>query len=141
MSRGYDVAKARLVGTRILAVRKARGYTRREVAEAVGVPAPHLYRIEKGIRMAPIVLLTKLAEYLGVSTDSLVRETTDWKAEQTFIESLPPEVRDWCQGNEVHLWLTVAYDAAKQGLQPEDIADAIALLQAVKRSWNSRSRQ
>lgn len=144
MTRGYDAAKAQAIGAALEKARKARGYTRSDVARAVGISVSHLYRLERGTRMAPVVLLSKLAEVLGVEIECLltnVNQTTKDDTKQPSVTQLPPDAQELCQRDEIRLWLAVVSEAIEQGLQPEDIKKAITLLKTIRRLWNKGSEQ
>lgn len=140
MGREYDAARAKVIGKRLEETRKARGYSRRKVAELAGISAPYLYRLERGKRMAPIVTLDRLAQALDIDTNSLLLglDRKEAEANAQGPRAVRPPSDTSCQQNEknekreMHLWLSVVADAIKQNLRPEDLKDAIALLQAMR---------
>lgn len=70
-------------------IRKAKGYTQKELAEIVGVDTSSISKYEKGVAEPSYVVLKKLASALGVSIDSFsdVEIETD-DTEQEILEYL-----------------------------------------------------
>ncbi len=70
-------------------IRKAKGYTQKELAEIVGVDTSSISKYEKGVAEPSYVVLKKLANALGVSIDSFsdVEIETD-DTEQEILEYL-----------------------------------------------------
>ena len=63
------------LGTRIAALRRARGQSLQEVADAVEVSKAHIWEMEKGRAANPSMLLVqRLANHFGVSVAGLVGE-------------------------------------------------------------------
>lgn len=58
--------------TRLSALRKARGMTQEEMAEALNISLEHLSKMERGKRNPSIDLLVAMACYFQVSTDYLL---------------------------------------------------------------------
>lgn len=88
------------IGERIRKNREQLGISQRQLAELVGTPPPNINLYEKGNRSAPLIMLTKLARALGVSTDSLLLGTThegfcDKDLNEVFkdFSALPPRDR------------------------------------------------
>jgi transcriptional regulator with XRE-family HTH domain len=72
--RGY-VARSRLirqVGERIVRARERKGWTRVELARALGVSRESLGQWERGMSRAPFEVLVALKRLLGVTTDELL---------------------------------------------------------------------
>ena len=61
---------------RLCALRKARGMTQEEMAEAVNISLEHLSKMERGKRKPSIALIVAMACYFHVSTDYLLMEKT-----------------------------------------------------------------
>ena len=59
-------------GYRIKELRKARGYTREELAEMASISAKFLYEIEKGKKSFSIGTLCKISQALAVSCDYII---------------------------------------------------------------------
>lgn len=57
---------------RLSALRKARGMTQEEIAEALNISLEHLSKMERGKRNPSIDLLVAMACYFHVSTDYLL---------------------------------------------------------------------
>jgi transcriptional regulator with XRE-family HTH domain len=68
------------LGPRVKALRKLKGLTVDDLANAVGVNKAHVSRIERGLKMPSIATMARLASALGVTISHLVGETLD-KAE------------------------------------------------------------
>lgn len=69
------------IGVRIAAIRRDRGFTQEQVAEALDVAPQTIRRIERGQTNAPVGRLVQLASFLGASLTDLV----------TDAESPPPD--------------------------------------------------
>jgi transcriptional regulator with XRE-family HTH domain len=66
------------LGTRIGELRRRRGESLQQVADAVGVSKAHIWELEKGRTENPsIVLVTRLADQFGVTVSYLVGEDID----------------------------------------------------------------
>lgn len=66
------------LGTRIGELRRKRGESLQEVAEAVGVSKAHIWELEKGRADNPsMALVGRLADHFGVSISFLVGEDID----------------------------------------------------------------
>jgi transcriptional regulator with XRE-family HTH domain len=76
--------RQRTLGTRLQALRRARGLTRREVATAVGVSASFLGMVERGETDMSLARFTRLTGFLGVSVADLLSDDPS---------PAPPDVR------------------------------------------------
>jgi DNA-binding XRE family transcriptional regulator len=65
---------AQRVGTRLQALRKARGFTTQQVAERVGMPQQSISRIEQGRHAVSFPTLEKILVAMGCSLDDLHAE-------------------------------------------------------------------
>lgn len=75
------------LGVRLKEMRDKRGLLQREVADAVGVSTGSISFYEKGIKNPSQDVLTKLANFYGVTTDYLLKgETID--IEESFPEGI-----------------------------------------------------
>ena len=68
--RGYQPRME--LSLRIREIRKERGLTIAELAAKIGVSAPHLSEVERGVKNVNNHLLTRLASALGVRPDQLI---------------------------------------------------------------------
>lgn len=57
------------IGQRIAELRKAKGLTQQELAEAAGLQRPHVVRLEQGRYGATIDVLSAIAGAMGYSID------------------------------------------------------------------------
>lgn len=64
----------KIIGTNLLRIRTERQYTREQLAEKVGLSVTFYANLESGKKMMSVVTLRKLADELGVTTDSLLYE-------------------------------------------------------------------
>ena len=62
-------------GCRLKEMRKERGLTQEQLAEALNISTPHLGNIEIGKRGISVDLLMEVSEVLNVSVDFLIRGT------------------------------------------------------------------
>jgi len=61
------------VGERIAKLRKAKGFTQDQFAEATGLNRTHLYRLETGQQSMTLKTLKLIADALGVRATQLLR--------------------------------------------------------------------
>lgn len=75
----------KLIGQRIQQVRRERGMTQEQLAEAVGLSPTHISVIERGAKPTKITNFVAIANTLGVSADELLVDVLDCtaKAEST----------------------------------------------------------
>lgn len=78
-------------GCRLKEMRKERGLTQEQLAEALNISTPHLGNIEIGKRGISVDLLMEVSDVLNVSVDFLIRGT-DSPAHQ--IKPLLAQVRE-----------------------------------------------
>lgn len=64
-----------IFGTKVLALRKKRSMTQKEIGEIAGVSKQTIKNWEKGINLPPLDKICKLADYFGVSIDYLAGQT------------------------------------------------------------------
>lgn len=84
------------IGSRIMQIRKERGYTREQLAEYADISADFLWEVETGRKSLKVQNLGKIAVALDVSTDFLILGTTPYKENaklNTMISALPEETR------------------------------------------------
>ena len=62
-------------GSRLKEMRKKRGLTQEQLAEALNISTPHLGNIEIGKRGISVDLLVEVSDILNVSVDFLIRGT------------------------------------------------------------------
>lgn len=63
-----------IIGQNLYRIRTVNGLTREQLAEKAGVSTTFYANLECGNKMMSIITLRKLADALGVSTDSLIYE-------------------------------------------------------------------
>ena len=63
------------MGERILALRKQRGWSQRQLAQKVGTSGPIVGRYERGEMTPSVEVAKKLADIFGVTLDYLVDDT------------------------------------------------------------------
>ncbi len=88
-----------MLGKRIREARTAKNYTQEYVAEKAEMTVVYLSEIERGYKLPSLTMFVKIAEVLGVSTDSLLRDELDtgkthvYHEITTKLESLTPKQR------------------------------------------------
>ena len=65
------------IGLNIFCCREKAGISRKELASDMGVALQTVYRWENGERLPDIITFTRLANVLGVSIETLMREDLD----------------------------------------------------------------
>jgi len=78
-------------GCRLKEMRKERGFTQEQLAEALNISTPHLGNIEIGKRGISVDLLMEVSDVLNVSVDFLIRGT-DSQTQQ--IKPLLAQIRE-----------------------------------------------
>ncbi len=61
------------LGRNLRRIRKEKGFTQADIAEAVGISCPYLSNIENGKVNATISTVARLAKVLKVSVDDLIK--------------------------------------------------------------------
>ena len=80
-------------GARLASIRKSRGITQVQLAEAIDSNQPGISYYESKGGYPPAPVLTKLARALGVSTDALLGLTPDRRAPRCSKNEVPPQKR------------------------------------------------
>lgn len=96
----------KLIGLRIKEKRKSCGYTQEELAEALGISATYLSRIENGRRNLSLDLLVDLCRELKVGIDSII-----FGADDMFIGTYAAVFEDIfenCNKYEIHMIIELA---------------------------------
>ena len=96
----------KLIGLRIREKRKNCGYTQEELAEALGISATYLSRIENGRRNLSLDLLVDLCRELRVGIDSII-----FGADDMFIGTYAAVFENLfenCNKYEIHLIIELA---------------------------------
>lgn len=77
-------------GERLKQLRKERGITQAQIAEALGIAQPTIYKYEKGIRKIPMSVLQKFAVYFELSMSELigVQPTHETVEEPSWLEEI-----------------------------------------------------
>lgn len=73
MRQPRDIALHRTIGARLQEIRRTRGLTQEQFAEAVGIQPPTLSRYETGRRSMSVDLLVRVAGALDVPVDRLLQ--------------------------------------------------------------------
>lgn len=79
------------IGNNISALRKAKGITQEELANALGVSAQAVSKWENDSSCPDVSLLTKISDYFGVTVDALLRSTDDTITDQIDTEEQEPQ--------------------------------------------------
>lgn len=69
-------------GERLKQLRKERGITQAQIAEALGIAQPTIYKYEKGLRKIPMSVLQKFAVYFELSMTDLIGVQPTMTAEE-----------------------------------------------------------
>jgi len=85
------------IGTRIRELRRERGLALADVAEAAGLSASHLSRIERGHAAPSFTVATRIAAVLGVRPGELATMQREQSATDAVTQSPDrlPRVWDW----------------------------------------------
>lgn len=75
MTNDVDIYKK--FGERLKSLRKERNITQTQLADAVGIAQPTIYKYEKGIRKIPMNVLEKFANYFEISVTELIGAEPD----------------------------------------------------------------
>ena len=83
------------LGHRIAALRRGKGQSLQQVADAVGVSKAHIWELEKGRADNPsMALVTRLADHFGVSVAFLVSEETESPDADTDLQRMFRRARE-----------------------------------------------
>ena len=69
------------IGNKVRVLRERRNLSKAQLAEALGVTAPAIHHIERGIRKPSATTMVKLADFFDVSVEVLVRAYVDETAD------------------------------------------------------------
>ena len=72
-----DTFDAEALGARIKRKRQERGIQQKELAKELRLSVSFYGHIERGTRIPSLPTLVKIANYLGIGTDSLLRDSLD----------------------------------------------------------------
>ena len=96
-----------VVGKKIQALRKQKGYTLSMLAERAGVAKSYLSNIERGIQDNPSIhFLEKVSAILGVPMESLLYEQSQW--DESVMDSQ---------------WVKLIQDAMASGISKEEFKE------------------
>lgn len=83
------------LGVRIAALRRKKGESLQQVADAVGVSKAHIWELEKGRSDNPAMgLVTRLADHFGVSVSFLVGEDAESPDADVELQRMFRQARD-----------------------------------------------
>lgn len=101
-----------IVGERLRELRKASGYSRRELAEALEIGEANIQRYESGGGDATSEIVLKIAKYFNVSTDYLLGMTE--KSSQFSVNDLSVNelavIAAWRRGERLEAIKRIAED-------------------------------
>lgn len=100
------------IGRRIYELRKAKGLTQEQLAEAVGVSVPAVSKWETGISLPDITMLAPVARLLSTTVDYLLAYTMDLTEEET--DALYQEITNTCESKGYRLGLEYAFSLLKE---------------------------
>ena len=100
-----------LIGVRLRALRKNRGYTQEEVAERAGISAQHCSGIECGNAKVSLPALLRLCNALAATPDDILMDSVNRSTPQ-LMENVANVFND-CSPSEVYLMLSQAENLKK----------------------------
>ncbi len=87
-----------LLGSRLKELRKKRGLSQEELAEACGISSKYLSRIEVGLHFPSVEILLRLSERLGVELKDLFDFLPDASSPRELRKALNELVKDMDEG-------------------------------------------
>lgn len=87
------------IGQKIIELRKARGLSRTELANIMGIPYPTWSKYEKDERQIDHALLIVLADFFDVTTDLLLGRQTEAVKEEGLFYNLSEEEKRAVRGH------------------------------------------
>ena len=96
----------KLMGERIRTIRKEKGMTQEQLAEATGYTANHISHIEVGSTKLSLTSLVSIANTLDVTPDKLLFDVVH-KSEELLLASFAEVLKD-CNSNELYIILSIA---------------------------------
>lgn len=100
------------IGRRIYELRKMKGLTQEQLAEAVGVSVPAVSKWETGTSLPDITMLAPVARLLGTTVDYLLAYTMDLTEEET--DALYQEITNLCESKGYRLGLEYAFSLLRE---------------------------
>lgn len=96
-----------LVGQRLRAIRKKRGYTQEQVAEMAGISPQHCSGIETGAAKVSLPTLVQLCNALGATPDEVLLDSVPAAAKPGLMKEVEAVFSD-CSADEIYLMLAQA---------------------------------
>lgn len=96
-----------LVGQRLRAIRKKRGYTQEQVAEMAGISPQHCSGIETGAAKVSLPALVQLCNALGATPDEVLLDSVPAAAKPGLMKEVEAVFSD-CSADEIYLMLAQA---------------------------------
>ena len=94
------------IGKRIRKVRKKKGFTQEQLAEALDVGVTHISHIETGNTIPSLKLFIGIVNFLEVSADSLLCDNL-YRAKTIFADEISETIND-CTEDEIRIISDVA---------------------------------
>lgn len=109
-----------LVGKRLRAIRKKRGYTQERLAEMAGISPQHCSGIETGSAKVSLPALVELCNALGATPDEVLLDSVPAAAKPGLMKEVAAVFSD-CSADEIYLMLAQA-KSIKEALRIKGIS-------------------
>lgn len=115
-----------LLPQRLIQLRKAKGLSQYQLADALGYSRGQVANYEQGSRRPDPEVLRKLADYFDVSVDYLIGRTNDPRPTEKLKDPLPPDIRKIARAGEKmtpeqrERWLKVAKAIFPEAFDDQD---------------------
>ncbi|NSW84490.1 MAG: helix-turn-helix transcriptional regulator [Syntrophothermus sp.] len=135
------------LGKRLIGLREQRGLSREELAKRLNLSYWAIAKYETDERMPSSDILSRLADFFGVSIDYLVGRTDDPgrlgndstttdPALPDWVKKLPPDMQKFVEEESKHGW---PYLRLARGLKMKDLSPAE--LEAIVETWMDAKRR
>lgn len=109
-----------LVGKRLRAIRKKRGFTQEHLAELAGISPQHCSGIETGAAKVSLPVLIQLCNALDTTPDAVLLDSVPATARPILLREVESVFAD-CSADEIYLMLSQA-ESLKKALRVKKLA-------------------
>jgi len=117
------------VGEKLKNLRQRYDYTQEDIARIAGVGANSITNYESGRRLPDYLILQKVADFFGVSTDYIIREIRNG---DVWHKDLPIELREIVLDPDNDVWIQMIPLFRKLDLEPDEVRDIVKALAKIK---------
>ena len=129
---------------RLTVARKRRGWSKRRLAETVGVSRRSLERYERGLQSPTFPVLTRLADELAFRVDFLTADDPSEPAVESFsfrsLSRMPASIRDQAVGAatiaiDITRWLEQLFDLPEPNIPDWELVEPELVAEGLRAEW------